>query len=279
MTPLFFGDSKHPLWGVMHEPPASVERGHGVLLCPPIGHEYVRSHWALRQLASQLARAGYHVLRFDWSGVGDSAGDLQQATVEQWLKDVAAAAEELRDSAGIPKLSLAGLRFGAALAALAARKVRAQLLVLWDPIIDGAAYLDELEKLHDAALRDEKRFWSRWPMGMRPYIERFVPGAAPPRVRAADELVGTRYSEALLRSIRGVTMERLLEVPRRVAWVHSAASEGARAYFDALTKRGIKVEERTTSAQTAWSSPARVDELFLPGDATLAVTSCFDAPS
>ena len=81
MTPFFFGDSAAPLLGVLHEPPPAIAKSHGVLLCPPIAQEHIRTHWALRQIAVSLAKAGYHCLRFDWFGVGDSAGELRQATV------------------------------------------------------------------------------------------------------------------------------------------------------------------------------------------------------
>jgi pimeloyl-ACP methyl ester carboxylesterase len=127
-----------------------------VLLCNPFGEEAARAHRMFRVLATQLERAGYAALRFDYSGTGDSLGDGRAATVDAWLGDIALAAARLRTATGATRLAVVGLRFGATLAALAcARELRPRHLVLWDPVIDGAAYLRELVAQHRAYMREE----------------------------------------------------------------------------------------------------------------------------
>ena len=85
----YFGSSERALLGVYSPPEAALEREAVVLLCHPAPQEYMRSHWALRQLAARLAAAGLHVLRFDYSGTGDSAGDSSAgASLEAWRADV-----------------------------------------------------------------------------------------------------------------------------------------------------------------------------------------------
>lgn len=110
-----------------------------------------------RVLATQLERAGYAALRFDYSGTGDSLGDSQAATVDTWVGDVAIAADRLRSASGAARLAVVGLRFGATLATLAGARgdLRLRHLVLWDPIIDGAAYVRELAQQHRAYMREE----------------------------------------------------------------------------------------------------------------------------
>jgi pimeloyl-ACP methyl ester carboxylesterase len=116
-----------------------------VLLCYPVGSEYMRAHRAFRQLNTLLSRAGANVLRFDYSCTGDSAGNGVDATVEAWLEDVDWALDELKDTAASESVSVVGLRMGAALAALASRKREdVAHLVLWDPIVSGREYLDEV---------------------------------------------------------------------------------------------------------------------------------------
>ena len=84
-------------------------------------------------------------MRFDYSGTGDSGGDAQDGTLAAWRRDIAAAIEELKDSVGLSKICLVGLRLGAALLAEAsAGRDDLRHLVLWDPVVDGAAYLAEL---------------------------------------------------------------------------------------------------------------------------------------
>ena len=146
MNPLFFGSSDRPLYGVYHAPKARIGRRTGVVLCYPFGQEYMRAHRAFRQLSLQLAKAGFHVFRFDYHGTGDSAGDGEAFCLSQAAADTAQAIEELQDMADVETVALFGLRLGGAVAAQVATTHEAVThLVLWDAIGDGAAYLRELQ--------------------------------------------------------------------------------------------------------------------------------------
>lgn len=128
-----------------------------MLLCNPFGEEASRAHRTFRVLATQLERAGYAALRFDYSGTGDSVGDSGAATVDAWVGDIASAADRLRTASGVARVTVVGLRFGATLAMLASARgeLRPRHLVLWDPVVDGAAYLRELVAQHRAYMRAE----------------------------------------------------------------------------------------------------------------------------
>jgi pimeloyl-ACP methyl ester carboxylesterase len=144
MNPLFFGAAESPLYGVYH-PPKGAPRSAGVVLCYPFGQEYMRAHRAFRQLALLLTKQGYHVLRFDYRGTGDSWGDMAGLRAQDWLADIDAAIAELRDSAGVASISVLGLRLGALIAAAAClRRDDIDRLILWDPILSGALYEREL---------------------------------------------------------------------------------------------------------------------------------------
>lgn len=144
MTPLFFGPAETPLYGVYH-PPKENPREAGVVLCYPFGQEYMRAHRAYRQLALLLTRKGYHVLRFDYRGTGDSSGDMTGVVAEDWVADVGYAISELRDVAGVTAVSVVGLRLGALVAAAAcSRRDDVERLIVWDPLTAGAAYEAEL---------------------------------------------------------------------------------------------------------------------------------------
>jgi pimeloyl-ACP methyl ester carboxylesterase len=140
MTPVFFGTSDARLYGV-YEP--SVRGGdHGAVLCAPWGQEYLRAHPSMRHLARLLTRAGVHTFRFDYTGTGDSDGSDTDGSLERWIDDTLAAIDELTETAGLRKVSLIGLRLGAAVAAQAAeRHGGVHRLVLWDPVVDGAAWM------------------------------------------------------------------------------------------------------------------------------------------
>jgi len=149
VNPFYFGSSKSALYGVHHPPRAGDGPARAVLLCYPMGAEYMRAHRAFRQLTTLLVKGGAHVLRFDFFGTGDSAGDGDQATVERWLADVDVAIEELKELTQIPRVTIIGLRFGGTLAALACQeRTDVEHLVLWDPIVDGTQYVQEMTANH-----------------------------------------------------------------------------------------------------------------------------------
>lgn len=145
MNPFFFGRSERPLFGAYTQGRPVDGPSRGVLLCYPVGSEYMRAHRAFRQLNNLLNRAGRHVLRFDYSCTGDSAGSGEEATVEEWIEDIDWALDELQDNAMCEEISVLGLRWGATLAALACReRDDVEHLVMWDPIVSGRAYLDSV---------------------------------------------------------------------------------------------------------------------------------------
>lgn len=143
MTGLFLGTASQQLYAYYHEP-LRAERGQ-VLLCQPWGPEYEFAHRSVRFLARRLANDGWHVLRFDYRGTGDSWGDTKAGTLDGWMEDVIQVAEEFGVITAHNELSLVGLRLGATLAARAARHIRGLgKCVLWDPIVDGPRWMEEL---------------------------------------------------------------------------------------------------------------------------------------
>jgi len=147
----YFGPSSTYLFGAYH-PPKLSNRREGIVLCSPFGQENMRAHRSLRRLAINLSNLGYSVLRFDYRGTGDSAGTLAGVTAEDWQQDIRIAVQELIDIAAVPKVSLLGLRIGALLAAqVAANHQNISRLVMWDPVVSGQAYIDELSSEISAA--------------------------------------------------------------------------------------------------------------------------------
>lgn len=155
MDAFFFGPPDCQLLGVYHPPEPGRERYEGVVLCYPFGQEYMRAHRAYRQLATTLAKKGFHVLRFDYRGTGDSAAELEEVTAHQWLEDLDYAVQELKDLTGVHRISLVGLRIGALLAGLFATDRRdLSSLVLWDPMTRGSDYIEELrENIRQSGLK------------------------------------------------------------------------------------------------------------------------------
>jgi pimeloyl-ACP methyl ester carboxylesterase len=158
VRPFYFGESAEPLLGLHHPPSGGRARSVGVAILNPFGDEYLRAHRSLRQLADRLAGAGFHVLRFDYFGCGDSAGEDHDGRLGRWVDDAAVAVEELEALASSSRVALVGLRLGASLAIrLAGRRPGADHLVLWDPVGDGRLYLKELDAAHEVCMRENAR--------------------------------------------------------------------------------------------------------------------------
>ncbi len=153
LQPFFFGSADKQLYGTYQPGEGVTRRKYGVVLCYPLGDEYIRAHRAYRQWAMRLTRLGFPVLRFDYYGTGDSAGDDVNVSLAEWQADIGLAIDELKRRSGVTQICLAGLRLGASLALLAGlKRPDVNAVVLWEPIVNGAAYLDELREAHESKL-------------------------------------------------------------------------------------------------------------------------------
>jgi pimeloyl-ACP methyl ester carboxylesterase len=147
MTPFFFGTAKRRLYGALDPGQSRSGKAQAAVICYPWGSEYLYAHRTLRHLARLLAVRGCHILRFDYHGTGDSAGDDPEVRLSGWRQDISTAMDELKETCGARSVHLIGLRLGAALAAEVATFSRDDVagLVLWDPAVSGPEHLDGLE--------------------------------------------------------------------------------------------------------------------------------------
>jgi pimeloyl-ACP methyl ester carboxylesterase len=143
---LSLGSAQRRLFAI-YEAAAPTQRTRAAVLCQPLGAEYTYAHRSMRHLAGRLAMSGFHTLRFDYFGTGDSAGTDSEMDLTGCEADVESAMEALAAIAGTTRVTLIGLRAGANIAAhVAARRAAdVEALVLWDPIPS-----DDLQALPDA---------------------------------------------------------------------------------------------------------------------------------
>jgi|EndMetStandDraft_9_1072997.scaffolds.fasta_scaffold07072_2 exosortase A-associated hydrolase 2 len=150
---------EEPLWcpapgGALYGMCYSPERegpSPAVVIAAPDGEERV---WATRSLvrsARGLAAAGCTVLRFDYRGQGESEGEYEKTTLDTLVEDLVAACGWLRERTGRTP-SLLGVRLGAAVGLLAAAMAALELqrMVLWEPVVDTAQYLNVLLRVNVA---------------------------------------------------------------------------------------------------------------------------------
>lgn len=196
------GTSLRRLFGVYHPPRVSREGlACAIVLCGPWGHEYIYAHRSMTRLATTLAEAGFHVLRFDYFGTGDSGGEAIDVSLAGCRSDIDVAIDELLDMSGAERVSLVGLRLGAALAAEVAATERGDIdqLVLWDPVINGEEYV---RALFEAA--------SKMPIGVA------HPRASAEALGGIHEICGFPLTDAQRQEIAGIDILPLLpKLPKR----------------------------------------------------------------
>ncbi|MFC5358587.1 alpha/beta fold hydrolase [Azospirillum himalayense] len=214
--PILFSDC----FGWLH--PASGRRG--VVLCAPYGGEALATHRAWRRFAERLSAAGLPVMRFDYPGTGNSAGDEDDpARLEAWLGGIRAATAHLRAVAGVEEVALVGLRLGALLAAAAAREVGADALVLLSPFPSGRAFLQELRAV---ALLAER------------------PADAPPAVGPEGiDSAGFRLTPEAAEALRGLDLTRMAEAPARRVLILDRPEGRAAVLAERFRALGADVEE------------------------------------
>jgi hypothetical protein len=147
-------------------------------------------------IAERLVRAGMACTRFDYYATGDSDGDDGDASLESCVGSTLEAAAHLHATAHVNDVAVAGLRLGATIATLAARRMTAMpTLILWDPIVDGAGYLREL---HDAQIAESRtEYDARWDLEP-PLREQLT-------ARARNEPLGFALNDAMRAEISAIT--------------------------------------------------------------------------
>ena len=141
----YFGPESHRLFAALHHngQPART----GVVFCPPFCQEMVTTYSRLSRLSKQLEANGIGVMRFHPSGTGESDGRTAEYTLSSVLREAGMASQVARERLQSSRLGYFGLRFGAAVAVLAAAAQPVDFLILWCPIINLQLYFRELLRL------------------------------------------------------------------------------------------------------------------------------------
>jgi alpha-beta hydrolase superfamily lysophospholipase len=144
----FPGSTGAELAGVLHTPD---ERARGSVL---LAHCFTCSKdvHTMTRLARGLSAAGYAVLRFDFTGLGDSGGEFSATTLSHNVRDLTAAATTLIEH-GYGPCGLLGHSLGGAAGLLAAARLKTvrSVVVLGAPA--DPAHVRRLFVDHEEAIR------------------------------------------------------------------------------------------------------------------------------
>lgn len=249
MIPLFFGDADKPLFGIHHQPATSSQlQDTSIVLCNPIGFEYEKSHSVIRYLAKKLATKGYHVLHFDYYATGDSSGNSEDISIEQCIKDISLSCDEIKAVSATRKVSVIGYRYGALLAAFTSKSYKFSRLVMWDPVIDGGAYLSDLQKIHNHMLTDPNRFDLRFLSN----------------TDSSTELIGHYFSESFQEKIKSLNLIDLEKIKTKNINVFSYRDS---YNIEALINENTFLSKATLhkfDAESEWMNADKIEAKVLP---------------
>lgn len=213
------------------------------MLFYPTGQEYMRIHRAYRWLADRLADHGFHVLRFDYSGQGDSAGSFADVDLARWTDDGAAAIAELEAIGGCERIALIGTRLGATIAAANSVHQLVDRLVLWEPRSGtrlAAEFADEIDS-------------GEWPLV---------------NFREADgttHLNGFAYPSNFIQALTDSDIDpQSLTGVGQLLCITSVADLDLSEMLDPLRAAGIAVDERFAPGPMDWNRVNGIGGVFLP---------------
>lgn len=250
MTPFRFGPAARQLYGVYHAAVPPRSGGDAVLICNPLGQEAVRFHRMQRVLADRLCSRGIAVLRFDYYGCGESAGDDEDADFAGWCDDLLLAHRELLRRSRAARISWLGVRLGASAAALASARAEPtpHRLVLWDPVLDGPACLAQLATAQARSLAEAS-------------------GRASATAAAAigGEVLGFGIGEAMVEQI-GALRAGMLDVARaaQVQLLASPQDADLGALADRWRAAGLSTSFVPIEQRFDWSSEEAMNTALVP---------------
>ena len=151
-TPIYFGHGSEALYGILHAnelPPCDTESL--LIICPPVGIDYMNAYRGLRYLADAIAQNGTSCLRLDYLSTGNSADGNADNDIDNFVKSIELAHQFARNNLNFKKIALLGYRFGASLAAEASTRLDIEYLILWSPHYQGRRLLREIRLLQQSS--------------------------------------------------------------------------------------------------------------------------------
>lgn len=110
-SPVTFTNSGQKLFGILHQPDGGAPK-RGAILLHGWSSCRMGPHRILVETARRLAGEGVAALRFDHRGRGDSEGEDADADLDGMISDAVAAADFLRERAGVGELAMIGICSG-----------------------------------------------------------------------------------------------------------------------------------------------------------------------
>lgn len=131
--------SNGPIYAWTARPPGSRR---AVVICSSIFADFTNNYHREQRLGRELASSGFGVVRFHYTGEGNSGGERSDMTFDS-LCDNAKAVLEYAQTVGFSTLAVVGTRLGAAVAAKSIVSSPKAPLVMWEPVREPLGLINE----------------------------------------------------------------------------------------------------------------------------------------
>jgi pimeloyl-ACP methyl ester carboxylesterase len=274
LQPVSFGAADRRMIGLYHSPLVShVANRPSVLVCNAFGQEAIRAHRFQRTLAERLAKAGHAVLRFDYFGTGDSMGDDLDFSIAGACQDLLSAHNELRHRANANQIVWIGMRLGGTIALQAAHSAPPELsrLIAWDPILDGAAYLEYLRERHLDSIENE------YSLPLNPNPRELARN--PDYLR--DEAIGFAVSPEFRQELMALRVEDYAwpKHPAQIKVLTDPATTEGKDLAQLLTRPAAQVQTFVVQHGTDWTSDTASNTALVPTAALMTIAQQAGAAS
>lgn len=243
-TVTFHGAGPEKLMGTTHAPLAGAAAG--VVICPSICMDFLRNYRREVVLARQIASGGVAVHRFHYRGTGNSDGDSSLTTWQTMIEDALAAAEHVRQEHAVDRIAFVGTRFGAPIAAGAARHHPGAPLVVADPTLDPHKFFKEGFRSRMAReLKEQKAAVTTTEL------------LAQLEATGSVDVLGCSVDRPLYESSSGRSLtDELGTDPRPLLLLQLGEATELRPdyirFLTAAEQAGFEVEQRIVGTSTAW---------------------------
>ncbi len=235
-------------------PEGTLTKDEGILLINSGPWDSMRLSWLQRQIMSNLSARGYRVLRFDLCGTGESVEATNAANWSRWISECCSVRDSFRKT--VRKVHIIGFRLGAALALKASESYAFRSLHLIDPVLDGAAYWQQLHKIQEAFIYHHNRFGSN--------------------IHAPDELFGFPLDAHWETSIAALNPGHFDAKGRR-AFLYSSTPEAPLALFaKQLQDKDWEVQNIPLSDDFAWNDPLKLHLQCFARETLLSISRAFE---
>ena len=171
----------HTLFGIYHPANGETKRAVDIIILSPGIKSRVAPHRLYLKMARNFAEAGYNVLRFDYHGLGDSEGEVDEKKVAdfygsiqvgRYVNDTIAAMDWMENETGSKKFMLAGLCGGAITGLLAgAGDPRVDSLMgLGIPVILDSSTIDRSKYITEGELVSMQKRYIRKLFSIRGWL-------------------------------------------------------------------------------------------------------------